>query len=458
MNRPYTRRLTARRVNQRGAAALVVALLLLFGMTLTAFFGSRGMIFEQRTSANQYRSTKAFEVAEAGMEWAVARMNDESFAATAPSCNTSTTTTTSLTDRYLVRDAAGFVWTGGARRLLACRISSTGAVNCDCPVPGTAPSFATTYDTEARFLLEFLAGPDPTSMRIVSRGCTNAGTSCELGAGTPDGFAVVTALYKIKPALPSAPGAGLVTGAAANVGGNLTVINKDPKSNGITVNSGAIVDLGGSTSVITLDGTPPRASVLDNDPALRNLANAPSDPNGELFFRSFFNEGFTDYKSSLKTWIITAGSCAAYSNHCSVCTTAGDCGQKVSDAWKNNGVERFWTDTDVTFATNNYPSGQSTHGSPDRPLAVASSANIGFNGATTAYGLFYAATASADTNYTSPGNGNATVYGAIVSRGNFNKGTGTLRLIYDADLFSPTKQPILLVRVPGSWRDSLNEL
>ena len=64
------------RFHQRGAVALVVALVLLFGMTLIAFFANRTMIFEQRTSANQYRYTKAFEVADAGIEWAIARLND----------------------------------------------------------------------------------------------------------------------------------------------------------------------------------------------------------------------------------------------------------------------------------------------------------------------------------------------------------------------------------------------
>ena len=60
--------------HQRGATTLVVALVLLFGMTLVTFYANRGQIFEQRTSANQYRSTRAFEMAEAGLEWAAARL------------------------------------------------------------------------------------------------------------------------------------------------------------------------------------------------------------------------------------------------------------------------------------------------------------------------------------------------------------------------------------------------
>ena len=58
---------------QRGAASLVVVMVLFFIITLVAAYTSRNLLFEQRTSANQYRSTLAFETAEAGIEWALAR-------------------------------------------------------------------------------------------------------------------------------------------------------------------------------------------------------------------------------------------------------------------------------------------------------------------------------------------------------------------------------------------------
>ena len=60
---------------QRGAAALIVVLLLFFIISLVAAYAGRNLIFEQRTSTNQYRATQAFEAAEAGLEWAVAMLN-----------------------------------------------------------------------------------------------------------------------------------------------------------------------------------------------------------------------------------------------------------------------------------------------------------------------------------------------------------------------------------------------
>ena len=60
---------------RRGAASLVVVMILFFIITLVAAYTSRNLLFEQRTSANQYRATLAFETADAGIEWAIARLN-----------------------------------------------------------------------------------------------------------------------------------------------------------------------------------------------------------------------------------------------------------------------------------------------------------------------------------------------------------------------------------------------
>lgn len=433
---------------QRGVAALGVALLLLFGMTIIAFFANRNMIFEQRTSANQYRSTRAFEMAEAGLEWAVSKLNEEG--AVNANCVAGAGTGQSYADRYLPVTSAGFTFVSGNVYRAACRISAAGAVNCTCPAAAATPSVALGANDEPRFVIELQAGPTPWSTRITSRGCTNAGAYCYDGAGSPDGAAVVTAVYAMRPALPGAPGAGLVTGSAAVTGGNMTVINKDPTSNGITINSGSVVNLDGATDVVTIDGAPPRSSVLDNDPSLRDLTNA--DVTGELFFRSFFNEGFSQFQSNSRTWFITSGSCGS-NPRCTSCASDNACGQAVTDAWNNN-YERFWSDTDISLNTSN----GSTFGSASRPLSIATSANLDFRGNMTAYGLFYSATATADENYVVPGTGNALIYGALVVRGSFEKGSGSLRLVYDANLFSPERSRGTMVRVPGSWRDSEGEL
>lgn len=451
MNRHLVRRHRAR---QRGAAALAVALILLFGVTIVAFFANRGFIFEQRTSANQYRSTRAFEAAEAGLEWAVSRLNDDRRMLAQPSCaTTGGALTVSFGDRYLPMTATGFTY--DPTRRASCSIAANGATTCECATAGTNPTVGA--NDEPRFLIEFRDAGIPFAVEIVSWGCTGVGAPCTPGSGvTPDGTAVVRALHMMKPAFPNAPGAGLVTGLSAVTGGNLHVVNLDPKSNGITINSGTSVELGSGTNVSTLPGTPDRASILDNDPSLNDLTTA--DATGDAFFSTFFGETQADYKANEKTWLITssAANCPAGAQRCTVCGTANSCGSAVSAAY-DQGFQRFWTDTDATFQ-NNLPA-VGTLGTPQKPISIASSASVELKGAMVAYGIIFAATASASGDWNYAGSGNGKIFGALVSRGSFNKGgTGTLDLIYDPNIFAPQNARGLMVRVPGSWRDSLNEL
>src|SRR5213595_1369866 len=127
-------------VKQRGAASLVVAMVLLFGMTLVAFFANKSMLFEQRTSANHYKATKAFEMADAGVEWAIARLNDPIKLITAPSCTAvvGAAAGVSFRDRYVRPTAAGGAHTAGWLNPVSdaypgCRIDpSTGTPTCNC--------------------------------------------------------------------------------------------------------------------------------------------------------------------------------------------------------------------------------------------------------------------------------------------------------------------------------------
>jgi hypothetical protein len=67
--------------------------------------------------------------------------------------------------------------------------------------------------------------------------------------------------------------------------------------------------------------------------------------------------------------------------------------------------------------------------------------------------MFFVATATATDNWDYSGSGTAKIYGSIVSRGDFVKGSGTLDVIYDGNIFRAGETTGVLVRVPGSWRD-----
>ena len=450
---------------QQGAVALVVALVLVFGVTLIAFFANRGMIFEQRTSVNQYRYTRAFEMAEAGLEWAVARLNDDRFIDAA--CSTAGTGTRRFRDLYLAPTTTGSrprfnvtsLAAGG--RHAGCTIAANGTPACSCPAIGEPLSLGS--DADARFSVRFNADPggDPLTVEVVSFGCTNAGTPCDPGSTySPDGTAVVRALFKVRPKVPSKPGAGLVAGSAATTGGSLRVINLDVESNGITINSGTTVVMGSGTDVVTLPGTPPHASVLDNDFSLKELTNADAD--GDLFFRSFFGQSMTDYRASPQTWLITgtSGACTGR-ERCTECGSDNACGQAVADAI-DKGAVQFWADATISLNPNNRPlttdgplaNDSRTFGTAANPLSFASSANVEIRGEIIAFGLFFVATGTAVDNGGLTGTGGAQLFGSFVTRGNFVKGgNGTLDVIYDPGIAVSGETTGLLVRVPGSWRD-----
>jgi Tfp pilus assembly protein PilX len=132
---------------QRGAAALVVTMMLFFAMVLVAVFVNRNLVFEQRSSANQYRSTQAFEAAEAGLEWAVAQLNHNARlgADCLPSADLAAT---SFRTRYLgyVPATSGFTpltWNnaGTASALQPTCVRGASGWSCSCPLNG-APVLA----------------------------------------------------------------------------------------------------------------------------------------------------------------------------------------------------------------------------------------------------------------------------------------------------------------------------
>jgi Tfp pilus assembly protein PilX len=465
MNTPIQASRSSRR-GQLGAASLFVALMLLLGGTIIAFFANRGFIFEQRTSANQYRATKAFELAEAGAEWALGKMNEQVMLTTSNSC-TPTTTAVGASNTYLERYAnpqaaascAGGVGcfnppaiTAVTSVLSGCRVSATGVTTCECP--SAVGPILTTNPEEGRFSVRIGPGGDPSMVEIVSRGCTNGTAACDPAApydtsvaNFGDSTAVVRVLAKVVPAVPSGPAAALTTGSATVTGGNMHVVNNDQASNGITIHAGTTVNLTGSTNVYSLPGTPPAASVLDNDPSLADLTNSSAD----AFFANYFGQTLTSYRDADPD-VIRLGPNVSGANRC---TSAGTCGDRVL-AIIASGVRnpRFFVEGSVSF-------NGGTLGGPSNPIILVvgplsngSGGDIELRGGVTAYGLFYSAAATASENWDWTGSGGATIYGAFISRGNFDNASGNMRLIYDPSLWSSAARPIgRLVRVPGSWRD-----
>jgi len=251
----------------RGMAALTVVMILFFVMALVAAYTNRNLLFEQRISANSYRSNRALEAADAGVEWTVAMLN-----AGRVDGNCRATNNAAFGDfrsRYLVRsDTAvnpangqlnleggfGLQWGAvEANRIYPACIVRDGALSCICPLPNVAvPDIGAPADGigSAFRIMLFLPGNAVRAgaMQFTSRGCSNPGsgnTACfaqNNNMPAVDGVSAALTTVGLVRALPVAPLAPLTTGTdVIDGGGKLVVINLDTQTDGLTVRAGGAI-------------------------------------------------------------------------------------------------------------------------------------------------------------------------------------------------------------------------
>lgn len=424
---------------QRGVATLAVSMILLICMTLVAFSMSNSMLFEQKTSANQYRSTKAFEAAEAGIEWATAMLNDVHYINT--SCTAVTSgSTQSFREKYLPYNATGFSPVSTAQP--GCSISTASGLpvlSCSCPAAGSSPSLNST--TNPTFTVKFEpvnattspnATPSNQSVLVTAYGCTSADVRCVPGAtGSADAYQMVSVILKLRPALAAVPGGAISTGGSLNLGSSASsVTNTDPSSNGVLVNAGGTCcgshDFRTST---TLPGSPIANAIVTGDSSLSALSSSQ-----DAMFEAFFGTTVAQFKADTNTKVLTAAICG------SNCEAAFQAAYAGADG---TAYRAFYLEADMQVSNG-------TIGTSAKPVILATSANLRFNGGTEVWGLIYADTAvSWDPN----GLGSGGVHGALVTRGSFSPNANA-DYIYDADVLgrlSPSTGT--LMRVPGSWKD-----
>ena len=169
---------------ERGSA-LAMAMLFLFGTTLIMLYLNRSMLFEQKTSANQMRATSAFEMAEAGIEWATGMLNNGAYirasdCAPLPASHRSFRQKYVQTSFYAATPSPNFLPTQHA--LPGCQMTGT-TLSCQCPdIPSSGNASASFGGNAPGFTVAFAAVPDPTSstgandtmsVQVTSTGCTD---------------------------------------------------------------------------------------------------------------------------------------------------------------------------------------------------------------------------------------------------------------------------------------------
>lgn len=414
---------------QRGAAALIVTMLLFFAMVLAAVFTNRSLVVEQRTSANQYRSTQAFEAADAGLEWALAQLNSNG--AIGDDCLASATAgATPFRARYLHVDTvpasfAPVTWSnaGTPTALQPTCVRGGSGWSCSCPTAGhpvlAAPS---ANDPAPAFTLSFQPGARPGSVRVVSTGCTRlAGACVPGGATTADATARVQIELALLPGLRTAPSATLTArgGVTADVQ-PIGLHNPDP-STGIAVLAGGAIATG-RARLTAPAGSPPSTSLVGNDVALAALTP-------DRFFASYFGLDKAAWRDQPAVTTVDCHSPCAAALQAAIAAAPGNA--------------MLWVEGDLALA------GPMTLGTVRAPVLIVVNGTVQLDGAVVVNGLLYSGTL----NWSNTSGGGAVLRGALITEDSY-QGNGAPDLFYDPQVLAALRGTSgTFARVSGSWRD-----
>lgn len=427
--------------HQRGLATLAVVMVLLFVISLVAAYTNRNLIFEQRTSINQFRTTQTFEVAQAGLDWAMAQLNGGRIdASCAPTTNSAFD---SFRERYLNIDATTGAITpringAGLSYWAACVFNGTGW-NCSCPGDGTnpAPTLPTGNEIYPAFAVRFFQYATPMSaglIRLEAVACTRFDTTC-LDFNSTTAIATegrskssyIAALFSSAKTLPAAAVAARDT---LTTSGTVVAINQDIPSGGIAVLSGGPIV--GTPEVHGPPGTPDSFALAPGNSSLHDLTAVTTPPLtvSDRAFATQFGLSPTDFRGQPAAFII---------DNCPCDDTA------LRAAIADNPGRPFWVDGDLTIS-NSADLGSSTH-----PIAVFVAGNVTASAGTVVrmFGLL-ALNASAPTI-----TGDLSVQGAAVSDDSLTLNASTrLQFVYDRTVLTQLRNTTgSFVPGPSSWKD-----
>lgn len=416
-------------LQQRGAATLGITLLLLFIVMLVAGIANRNLIFEQRASANQWRSTQAFEAAEAGLEWAQAMLAND--ALIGADCKPDATAgNTTFRERLLDIDADTHAFSvrtwndgGNVATLQAACVRSGDGWDCSCPREGH-PLLDDPGATGAHpaFTISFVAVARAGQVQLVATGCDRLAADCLPGApasetGRSTAHAQVT--LGLLPALAAMPTAALTAVGAIDASGAMTLANTDARAGGVTAHAGGPIALA-AAALETLPGLPVETSLAERD---EMLAALDADHVSALFF-----------SLDAARWQRLPG--------LQTIACPDDCGAALEDAL-GAGQRRIRITNGLRIA------GPATLGSTERPVLLVVEGPLQLAGGVQIHGAVVHLAAAWDTS----GTHDARIAGALIAAGNVI-GDGTPTIAYDrAVLDRLHAEAGVLVRVAGSWRD-----
>lgn len=417
------------RRRQRGVAALFVTVLLCFAMVLAVAVAHRNVGVEEQRSANELRAASAFEVAEAGLEWSLARINDPT--RIGADCLPSEDATALSFRERMVRidvpsgDLAPRTWMddGTPAPLQAACMRGADGWTCSCPSGGRPVLPPNTGRAIApAFVVELTVSTRADVVRVAATGCTrpHADPICAASVDTAgEATAQLQAAWALLPALRAAPAAALTVHGDVDVGAaSLGVHNVDAASGALALHAGGRI---GATALRI--GAPPGASLgaslVGEDGSLRALSS-------DRFFARTFGMGTAAWTAQPA---VRRLACAS--------DCAGDVGAAIAA-----GERLLVIDGDAAIV------GPAAFGDVDDPVVIVATGALRVSGDVQIHGVVDAA--SLEWNGTTPGR--AFVRGAIVA-GSY-RGDGAVDVRRDTAVLARLATASgSFVRVNGSWKD-----
>lgn len=419
---------------QRGAATLVVVMVMFLVMALLAGYANRALLFEQRIANSYYRASVAQEMAEAGLEWSLAQLNGE---ASDSSCTPSATAGTRFVDRYLSISAAdrGIRQSGSgggvASTVVDCTRSGSGWT-CRCPALGSwaapSPVSGTAMTPSFGITIQPIKYPSPAgagTIQLTSMGCTDSVVSSCIGADVnskaSQGASLQRALVALVSAVRSPPAAPLVVkGDVRVIGIGLGLHNTDPRSAGLLYDVKGAVSGFNDSRLNSVPGTSPSLARIANDNTL------PAD--GVEFFRMFMGAVPDRYELHPSLRKVTC---------------SNDCGGTLATAY-TAGKRIIWVDGDMAIQSNQ------TLGSPSDPVVIIADGDVVLDGAFRLYGILVA---RGHVNWTNTSAASSLIVGMLLAEGDVDT-NGSMDIVYQPAIADQLRNRVgSFVRVPGGWTD-----
>lgn len=422
---------------QRGAAALLAAVVILFLTTLAALYVSRTALIEQRMSANELRHKQAFEAAQAGMDRAYLFLS----------------ATPQGVDKDLNGDPDLAATTNG---LLATLNNGSQYVVAFCePVrvlaPTTKPQPPPDPNVCPNTPADQIQCPsedpevlrDPAELRV-----QNFSTPLVIACGWSDDLSarhtIMQGVGTNRP-LATTPQIPLTAKGAMNVGGSANVVNY---YNNLTVwSGGALTSIGNAGKTFVRNPSVPPPSP----------ATAPPDPPGSCTTSSDYvcltdkNSTGPDVIQSDPT-LVNISAAQLFMNYFGrtlpqIIEDVSTRSILGSDKTALGSLAKAQGETIVISGNTTLPNvnGASAIGTRDRPVVLIIDGSLDLQGTPEVNGIVYV---TGDVT----GGGNLLVKGAMVVAGNVQP-TGSVDIIFDPLATGNTENSGRAGLMPGTWRD-----